>query len=171
MTMRSVLAIFKGPQQTKEAIEEIQGESLANSFISVLVRSEYLHQGSFKEEIANELAYHPSEINLDLFNAWLVQAPPMNIPNLGECVVAGPLANDLLHKPHGQGLVEALLSYGVSEESARHYEHEARTGHYLVLIQTEQEKVNSVANALQKFGGRDIEKWNKELNHALYTQH
>lgn len=171
MTTRSVIAVFKGPQQTKEAIEEIQGESLANSFISVLVRSEYLHQGSFKEEIANELAYHPSEINLDLFNAWLVQAPPMNIPNLGECVAAGPLANDLLHRPHGQGLLEALLSYGLSEERARHYEHEVRTGHYLVLIETEQEKVNSVANALQKFGGRDIEKWNKELDHPLYTRH
>lgn len=171
MTTRSVIAIFKGPQQTKEAIEEIQGESLANSFISVLVRSEYLHQGNIKEELANELAYHPAEINFDLFNAWLVQAPPIDIPNLGECVIAGPLANDLLHRPHGQGLGEALLSYGISEERARHYEHEARSGHFLVLIQTEQEKVNSVANALQKFGGRDIEKWNKELDHPTYSRH
>lgn len=171
MTTRSVLAIFKGPQQTKEAVEEIQGESLANSYISVIVRSEYLHQGSFNEEIANELAYHPAEINLDRFNAWLVQSPPIDVPNLGNCVVAGPLANDLLHRPHGQGLGEALLSYGLSEERVRHYEHEVRTGHFLVLIETEQEKVNSVANALQHFGGRDIEKWNKALDHPLYSRH
>lgn len=166
--LRTVVAIFKGPQQTKEAVEEIQGESLANSKISVVVRKEYIHQGSFREEIADELAYAPSEINLDRFNAWLVQAPPMDIPNLGEVVVAGPLANDLLHRPHGQGLAEALLSYGLSEESARHYEHEVRTGHYFVLIQTSHEKVNSVANALQCYGGRDIEKWNKEIGHPLY---
>lgn len=168
---RAVVAIFKGPQQTKEAIEEIQGESLANSKISVVVRSEFLHQGSIHEEIADELAYTPPEINLDKYNAWLVQAPPILLPNLGEVVAAGPLANDLMHCPQGQGLVETLLSYGLSEDRARHYEHEVRTGHYFVCIETEQEKVNSVANCLQCYGGRDIEKWNKELSHPLYPAH
>ncbi len=165
---KTAIAIFKGPHQTKEAIEEIQGESLANSKISVIVRSEFIHQGEFREEIANELAYYPSEINLDKFNAWLVQVAPFNVPNLGEVVVAGPLANQLLHQPQGRGLVEVLLIYGLSEIRARHYEHEVRTGHWLVLIQTSQEKINSVANALRSFGGRDIEKWNTEIEHPLY---
>jgi len=165
---KTVIAIFKGPQQTKEAIEEIQGESLANSKISVIVRSEFIHQGEFREEIANELAYYPSEINLDKFNAWLVQAPPFIVPNLGEIVVAGPLASELMHQPQGRGLVEVLLIYGLSEIRARHYEHEVRTGHWLVLIQTNHEKINSVANALRSFGGRDIEKWNTEIEHPIY---
>lgn len=165
---KTAIAIFKGPQQTKEAIEEIQGESLANSKISVIVRSEFIHQGEFREEIANELAYYPSEINLDKFNAWLVQVAPFNVPNLGEVVVAGPLANQLMHQPQGRGLVEVLLIYGLSEIRARHYEHEVRTGHWLVLIQTNHEKINSVANALRSFGGRDIEKWNTEIEHPLY---
>lgn len=165
---KTAIAIFKGPHQTKEAIEEIQGESLANSKISVIVRSEFIHQGEFREEIANELAYYPSEINLDKFNAWLVQLAPFNVPNLGEVVVAGPLANQLLHQPQGRGLVEVLLIYGLSEIRARHYEHEVRTGHWLVLIQTNHEKINSVANALRSFGGRDIEKWNTEIEHPLY---
>ena len=165
---KTAIAIFKGPQQTKEAIEEIQGESLANSKISVIVRSEFIHHGEFREEIANELAYYPSEINLDKFNAWLVQVAPFNVPNLGEVVVAGPLANQLLHQPQGRGLVEVLLIYGLSEIRARHYEHEVRTGHWLVLIQTSHEKINSVANALRSFGGRDIEKWNTEIEHPLY---
>ena len=165
---KTAIAIFKGPQQTKEAIEEIQGESLANSRISVMVRIEYLHQGEFHEEIANELAYYPSEINLDKFNAWLVQAPPFIVPNLGEVVVAGPLASQLMHQPQGRGLVEVLLSYGLSEIRARHYEHEVRTGHWFVLIQTNHEKINSVANALRNFGGRDIEKWNTAIEHPIY---
>jgi len=169
--LRTVLAVFKGPHQTKEAIEEIQGESLANSYISVIVRAEYLQQRNFHEEIANELSYVPTEINLDRFNAWLVQAPPMDIPNIGKCVVAGPLANELLHNQEGKGLADALLTYGLSEERARHYEYEVRSGHFLVLISTEQEKVNSVANALQKFGGRDIEKWSKTLDHPLHIRH
>ncbi|HWQ41256.1 MAG TPA: hypothetical protein VN456_04390 [Desulfosporosinus sp.] len=165
---KTVIAIFKGPQQTKEAIEEIQGESLANSKLSVIVRAEFIHQGEFREEIANELAYYPSEINLDKFNAWLVQAPPFVVPNLGEVVVAGPLAGQLMHQPQGRGLVEVLLIYGLSEIRARHYEHEVRTGHWLVLIQTNHEKINSVANALRSFGGRDIEKWNTEIEHPIY---
>lgn len=166
--LNAAIAIFKGPQQTKEAIEEIQGESLANSKISVIVRSEYLHQGEFREEIANELAYYPSEINLDKFNAWLVQASPFNVPNLGEIVAAGPIASQLMHQPQGRGLAEVLLSYGLSEIRARHYENEVRTGHWLVLIETNHDKINSVANALRSFGGRDIEKWSKELGHPIY---
>ncbi|TGE34300.1 hypothetical protein [Desulfosporosinus sp. Sb-LF] len=167
---KTAIAIFKGPQQTKEAIEEIQGESLANSKISVIVRSEYIHQGDFHEEIANELAYYPSEINLDKFNAWLVQAPPFVVQNLGQVVVAGPLASQLMHLPQGSGLVEVLQSYGLSEIRARHYEHEVRTGHWLVLIQTSNDKINSVANALRSFGGRDIEKWNTEIEHPIYPK-
>jgi hypothetical protein len=165
---KTAIAIFKGPQQTKEVLEEIQGESLANSKISVIVRKEYLHQGEFREEIANELAYYPSEINLDKFNAWLVQAPPMNIPNLGEVVAAGPLAGILMHQAEGYGLVEALLSYGLTGNRARHYENEVRTGHWLVLVETNHDKINSVANALRSYGGRDIEKWNKSVDHPVY---
>lgn len=165
---KTVVGIFKGPQQTKEAIEEIQGESLANSKISVIVRTEYLHQGEFKEEIANELAYYPSEINLDKFNAWLVQAQPFEVPDLGEVAVAGPLAKQLLNQAKDRGLAEALMTYGITNERARHYEHEVRTGHWLVLIQTNHDKQNSVANALKAFGCKDVEKWTPEIDHPIY---
>ena len=165
---KTVVGIFKGPQQTKEAIEEIQGESLTNSKISVIVRTEYLHQGEFKEEIANELAYYPSEINLDKFNAWLVQAQPFEVPDLGEVAVAGPLAKQLLNQAKDRGLAEALMTYGITNERARHYEHEVRTGHWLVLIQTNHDKQNSVANALKAFGGKDVEKWTSEIDHPIY---
>ena len=164
----TAIAIFKGPQQTKEVIDKILGESLANSKVSIIVRSEYIHQGEFHEEIANELAYYPSEINLDKFNAWLVQAPPIDVPNLGTVVVAGPLAGQLMHQAQGSGLGEALYHYGLTEIRARHYEHEVRTGHWLVLVQTDHNQVNSVANTLHSFGGRDIEKWNTKIGHPIY---
>lgn len=166
--LKTAIAIFKGPQQTKEAIEEIQEESLANSKISVIVRSEFLHQGNFREEIAHELAYYPTELNLDKFNAWLVQAPPFVVPDLGEVVVAGPLASQLMHPPGNRGLNEALFSYGLSEIRAKHYEHKVRTGYWLVLIQTTHEKISGVANTLRGYGGRDIELWNKELEHSQH---
>lgn len=169
--LRTVVAVFKGPVQTKEALEEIQGESLANSRISVVVRKDFLRQRNFYEEIASELAYYPVEKNLDAFNAWLVQASPLNIPNLGEVFAAGPFANVLMRLPKGAGFADALLGYGLSGERARHYEYEVRTGHYLVLVQTEHEKASSVANTLQCYGGRDIEKWNKELDHPVYPAH
>lgn len=166
--LKTAIAIFKGPQQTKEAIEEIQEESLANSKISVIVRSEFLHQGNFREEIAHELAYYPSELNLDKFNAWLVQTPPFVVPDLGEVVVAGPLASQLMHPPGNRGLNEALFSYGLSEIRAKHYEHKVRIGYWLVLIQSTHEKISGVANTLRGYGGRDIELWNKELEHSQH---
>lgn len=169
--LKTIISIFKGLAQTKEALEEIQGESLANSRISVAVRQDFLRPRNFVQEIASEIAYYPVEKNLDSFNAWLVQAPPLDIPNLGLTLAAGPLAGALSHLPDGAGLAQALISYGLNEERARHYEHEVRTGHYLVLIQTEHEKANSVANALEAYGGRDVEKWTKELDHPLYPAH
>jgi len=168
--LKTIVGLFKGPQQTKEAIEEIQGESLANSRISVVVRSDYIHQGDFTEEIATEL-FIPAEKNLDRFNAWLVQAPPLNVPDLGEIVVAGPLARQLMKQPQGQGFTHALLTFGLSLERALHYEHKVRSGLFFVLIQTDHEKVNSVANALQNFGAQEIEKWSKELEHPTYPSH
>lgn len=159
--IKTAIAIFKGSQQTRDAIEEIQGGSLANSKLSVIVRSEFIQQGEFREEIA-------SELNLDKFNGWLVQAPPFDVPNLGEVVVAGPLASELMHQAQGQGFVEALIGYGVSGIRARHYEHEVRTGHWLVLAQTHQEKINKLANTLQSYGGRDIEKWSTNIEHPIY---
>ena len=165
---KTAIAMFKGAQQMKGAIQEIQGGSLANSKISVMIQSKFLHRGEFKEEIANELAYHPNDVSADIFNAWLVQAPPFEVPNLGEVVVAGPLANELMHQPQGQGLVEALIGYGLTKIRARHYEHEVRTGHWLVLIQTHHEKINKLANTLRSYGGRDIEKWNTKIEHPIY---
>lgn len=164
----TAIAIFKGLQQTTKAVEEIRGTSLANSKISVIALSEFYHRGESRDEIANELAYSPSEIYLDKFNAWFVQSPPFHVPNLGEVVVAGPLASDLMHQPKGRGLVEVLLIYGLSEIRARHYEHKVRTGHWLVLIQTNHDKINSVANTLRIFGGREIEKYNREIDHPIY---
>lgn len=169
--LRTIVAIFKSPIQTKEAVEEIQGESLANSRISIVVRQEYLRKNNVQEEIASELSYYPVEKNLDNFNAWLVQAPPFHLENLGQVLAAGPLAQVLISLPQGAGLTDALLSYGLSGERARHYEHKVRSGRYLVLIQTDHEKMHSVANTLQCYGGRDIETWNKELEHPLYPAH
>ena len=165
---KTAVAIFKGSQQMKGAIQEIQGGSLANSKISVMIRSQFLHQGEFREEIANELAYHPNDVSADIFNAWLVQAPPFDVPNLGEVVVAGPLANKFLHQDQGHGLVEALLDYGLTDLRARHYEEAVRTGHWLVLIQTDQDKINKLGNTLSSYGGRDIEKWSTRIEHPIY---
>jgi len=165
---KTAIAIFKGSQQMKGAIQEIQGGSLANSKISVMIRSQFIHQGEFREEIANELAYHPNDVSSDIFNAWLVQAPPFDVLNLGEVVVAGPLANELMHQAQGRGLVEALVGYGLSEMRAKHYEQEVRVGHWLVLIQTDQEKINKLANTLSSYGGRDIEKWSTKIEHPIH---
>lgn len=166
--LNTAIAIFKGSQQAQSAIEEIRGGSLANSKISLMVRTEFLPQGEFHEEIASELTYSPRELNLDQFNAWLVQAPPIDVPNLGEVLVAGPLASELMHQAQGRGFVDVLLSYGLSEIRAHHYEHEVRTGHWFVLIQTNHDKINKLGNTLRSYGARDIEKWHTEIEHPLY---
>jgi hypothetical protein len=166
--LNTVIAIFKGSQQAQSAIEEIREGSLANSKISLMVLTEFLQQGESSEEIASELAYSPRELNLDQFNAWLVQAPPIDVPNLGEVLVAGPLASELMHQAQGRGFVDVLQSYGLSEIRAHHYEHEIRTGHWFVLIQTNHDKINKLGNTLRSYGGRDIEKWNTEIGHPIY---
>lgn len=114
--LKTVVAIFKGLVQTKEALEEIQGESLANSRISVIVRQDYLRQRNFVEEIASEIAYYPVEKNLDPFNAWLVQAPPLDVPNLGLTLAAGPLAGVLAHLPPDAGLAALSGTLEVGSE-------------------------------------------------------
>ena len=166
----NIISTFKGQQQAKEALEEIRISSLANSKISVLTRTASMDQ-TFSEEFASELTYVLSEPSLENFNGWLVFTEPFNLVNIGEVVAAGPLANELIHGAENKSLSDHLLHHGLSDQRASYYEEKVRDGHYLILVETDSDKDSATANTLTRYGGRDIEKWHKELDHPIYPAH
>lgn len=157
---RAVLAVFKYLAQTKEAIEELRNESLSNNYISVVVPSRSLYGGEYKEEFAAELTAFPPEKSLAIFDGYLVQSGPVELPNLGEVLAAGPFAGTLLQEKD-KGLSGNLANFGVSEDHARRYEQEVRDGKILLIVESDNEKINEIANCLYCYGGREVEKWSR----------
>lgn len=166
---RAVLALFKSLTQSKEAIEELRKESLANSYISVVVPSRSLYTEKFKEEFASELTAFPAEKSLGIFDGYLVQSGPIELPDIGEVLAAGPFAGNLLHETE-KGVSGNLANFGVSEKVANHYEQGVRDGKILVIVESDQSKINEIANVLTSYGGREVEKWSRTTNSPTYPR-
>ncbi len=164
---RSVIGVFKSPNQAKQAIEEIRGESLANNYISVVVRSRTLYSDDHKEEFAQELTRFPAEKMLGIFNGYLVQSGPIELPGIGEVMAGGPLAGSLVQETD-KGLAGNLANYGLTHEHAVHYEREVLDGNVLVVVEADSDYINEIANHLYTYGGRQIEKWSRTTNSPTY---
>ncbi len=166
---RAVIGVFKSLRQAKEAIEEIRGEGLANNYISLVVRSSTLYTGDHKEEFALELTRFPAEKMLGIFDGYLVQSGPVELPGLGEILAGGPFAGTLLQEKD-KGLSGNLANFGLTEEHALNYEQEVKDGNILVVVEADNEHVNKIANYLYCYGGRQIEKWARTTNRPTYMR-
>ncbi|ATW28352.1 hypothetical protein DCMF_04240 [Candidatus Formimonas warabiya] len=157
---RAVTAVFFNYTHGAKALKEIETKRLANSEISLVRKI----SGDFAAETAEEL--NPLA---DL--KWvLIGAGTIDIPDFGKISAGGPLAGLLQREPEN-GISRALMHYGLSEERADFYTDQVDQGKTLVLIETNQDKVNQVANILTEQGGEFVEKWGKNLGKPLYPHH
>jgi hypothetical protein len=164
---RAVIGVFKSLDQAKEATVEIRGESLANNYISVVVRSRTLYSGKHQEEFAQELTRFPAEKMLGIFDGYLVQSGPIELPEVGEVMAGGPLAGALVQETE-KGLAGNLANYGVTKDHANHYEQAVKDGRVLVVVEADSDYINEIANHLYTYGGRQIEKWSRTTNKPTY---
>ncbi len=157
----AVLGVFNSLIQARQAVEKIRRESPPNNYISVVVRSRTLYSGAHREEFAQELTLFPAEKILGIFDGYLVQSGPMELPGLGEILAGGPFAGELLQEKE-RGLSGNLASLGLlPPEHTSDFEQQVRDGSILVIVEADGEHANAIANHLHSFGGRQIEKWSR----------
>lgn len=160
---RAVISWFKSLEQAQGAIKEIGEAKLANNEISLVVKAD--HPTRFWFEMGEELTEQAAN-PLAVFNGMLVQTQTIELPELGKVAAAGPLGGTLMREGD-EGLSQSLANYGLSEDRAKYYEQKVRDNMVLALIETDNSKVNRVANILSAFGGKDVEKWSRTIDKPL----
>lgn len=149
---RTILAMFSGVQQAEQAIQEIDANNLAKSGISWI---QLAHRKEHREEFASELSLADQERKLQ---GMLVAGGKIAVPDLPPLFAAGPFAGELMDKPE-RGIAGCLADCGVDAAYAQDYQQAVKDGKTLVVISTDNSKVNEVANTLYSYGGREIQIW------------
>ncbi|MHB8172591.1 MAG: hypothetical protein ACYDG6_13800 [Thermincolia bacterium] len=160
---RTVVALFADLSEAERAIKEID-PGLAYSQISVVVKN--LPPRTYNDtEFAEELNFHHRE-KLQNLDGVLVQSPVIDVPDLGKVAAAGPLAGALMQDD--KGLSDSLIYYGIGTHEAVSLENQVREGATLVVIETDNSKVNQISNILHDYGAYDVKKWSTSIDHPLY---
>jgi hypothetical protein len=154
----TITALFKGYEQAKLALKEIALENLASDDISLICPRGKKTAMEAGAELSPTGA--PTPQAMSGLHGYLVQMGPLAVPELGQIHIAGPLAGDLT-TGSDRSLVHALMGYGLSEEYAKNYVDAIKDGCLFTLITTDSTKASTVVNTLSSYGGKEINKWNK----------
>jgi uncharacterized protein (TIGR02271 family) len=79
---------------------------------------------------------------------------PIPVPGIGAAAVAGPLAEWL---SDGTGLIESLTAAGFEGPDARHYFESLRRGQALFAVDSPEERVHEVIEAMRRLGARAVD--------------
>jgi uncharacterized protein (TIGR02271 family) len=102
----------------------------------------------------------------------LVGLGMLAIPGIGPILAAGPIATTLAGAGIGAatgGLIGALTGMGIPEEHAQIYAEGVRRGGTLVTVQTEEARVDSASDILNRHGAVDIERRAEEWRGSGWT--
>ena len=157
-----ITAYFKSLEQAERALDLIGNARLANAKISLLCPVNPYTKEKYNEEYAEEISGTGEVGMLHDFHGVLVEMPWFEIPEIGKIAAAGPLADDVKKK----GLYKALLPLGLTENKIKKINKALKQNEVVVIIETEEEKVNEAAQILADFGGRHVEKWNPHTKRA-----
>lgn len=165
---RTITGLFKSLEHTVNAIREIEGRGLANNQISLVAKTQLNNQESFYAEYAADLTAPGAENVFGHLNDVLVQTPKFEVEDLGEIAAAGPLGGILMREAD-TGLASALVSaYGVTSDRAHYLTEQVKEGRILTVIQTNNVKASEVANVIGDYGAKEVELWNKNLDHPTH---
>ncbi len=162
---RTIVGLFDNLPGAIEAVLKLSPH-LGSSQLSLVTRRN--HHGAVikpREEFAGELAYGSSE-PLQPLDGLLIQTANLQVPVLGKVAAAGPLGGALAQED--KSLTDALTYYGLGLDNANYYQDKVRDNCTLVLIETDNSKVNAVANQLKSYGAFGVDKWGTSIDHPLH---
>lgn len=162
----TVTALFKSFEQTKKAIKNLAINNLANSQISYVCLQSSLHkENEFADELTptGEPLTSSDEISVA---GWVVETDEVQLSKIGKVKIGGPIAHQITSGSNND-LQSALMGYGVTQNEAEALEYQVAKGKVLLLIETNTTKASAAVNTISSLGGRDIVKWNDNIDHGM----
>ncbi len=156
----TVIGVMNDHSRAEEAVRSLREEGFRENEISIAARDEEggADQGgeerSFDDQNLSDGTATGGAIGG--VAGLLMGAGALLIPGVGPIIAAGPLAGVLTGAVTG-GIAGGLIDLGIPEERGKHYEERVKQGDILVAIKTDENKVDTAASVLRKYGAMDVE--------------
>ncbi|MEQ8199920.1 MAG: hypothetical protein ABRQ24_00700 [Syntrophomonadaceae bacterium] len=150
-----VIGYFADNNQAHWALRELKSKGFRE--ISILGNERGEDPGS--RDISQSTSSWPS---LDMSGETLgglaglaLGAGAMVIPGIGPILALGPLAMTVGGAVSG-GITDALVDYGIPEETSRFFEAKVREGNTVMVLKTDDHLTDEAARVMRNFGAQDV---------------
>ena len=126
------VGVFHDAEQAKHAIDELKNAGYSENEIGFLVRA--TTTGAEDDTLSSAAT---GSVEGGIIGGVLGAAAALLIPGFGPAIAGGILLATIGAAGIGAlagGLIGALVSMGVPEEEAHHYQHELKKGHTIVTV-------------------------------------
>jgi hypothetical protein len=162
---KKVIGVFPNERVAEDTVSELRHKGFDGD-ISLLKPERKNPKDGSENFLADETIngdYHPMGggntvmgSSIGALAGLLVGAGAVLVPGVGPILAVGPISGILAGALTG-GLAGALMDYGIPEERSRFYEGQVQAGKTLVILQTEEERINEAADILKNKGAEDVE--------------
>lgn len=160
--MATVIALFEHTRDANTLVEALQRGGLAKSQIGVVARKAVLKEHGLDVTTGTEIGAVTGAATGGiaglLIGLGALLIPGIDIVAAGTFLVAvGAAVLGLVGGAVAGGLVGSLAGFGLSEERAHRYAEGVSAGHILVTVQTDQERVQEIAEQMRQYQAIEVD--------------
>jgi uncharacterized membrane protein len=158
------VGIFPEPAQARHAIEELRQDGYSDNELGYLV-----HASTTEPDETTQMFITNGMIEGGLVGGLIGAVVALFIPGLGPIIAGGLLAAELGGVTLGAAagsLLSALISIGIPEREARHYQRALEAGHIVVTVIAQSGDVDAL-RILRRNGAYEVTTRLSEYNASL----
>ena len=161
-TQTTIVGVFANQSHAQEAIRDLKRMGVRDEQIGMVTRHDHDHATHAPAvgdgNMAAEGAAVGAATGAGVGALWALGIAAGALPAIGPVIAGGVLSAVIASAAGGAataGLIGALIGLGVSEDDARYYEGEVKSGRTLVTVRSA-ERSSEVAEVFRNHGGYDV---------------
>lgn len=176
--MKTVVGLYDRFEDAQQAVQALHDSGFSKEDISLIARDA---TGEFSRHLEGTQEGETRDVSegaatgagigavLGGLGGLLLGLGALAIPGIGPVIAAGPIVSTLAGAGIGAvagGLVGSLVDLGIPEEHAEYYSEGVRRGGTLLVVRSNDERADMVADIMNRFAPVDVEEragmWRKE---------
>ncbi|MDD4694026.1 MAG: general stress protein [Firmicutes bacterium] len=157
--MSNVIGTYRDRVQAEKALDELKKSGLNDREVSLVAKENNAEGEDGENAGESSMGMSTGVVTGGAIGGvagLLAGAGLLAIPGIGPLVALGPLAATLGGAATG-GVAGGLVDMGIPEDRGQYYESEVRSGRFLVMVQTDGDRVEQAAETMRRTGAKDVE--------------
>ncbi len=149
--MRTSFALYKNYQNAKAAVDTLTDKNFPKDEINIIVQKNAVenvwdvNERTIDVDVAEKIGTEYVGRKVEGIDEMLGKLRPILTQTAGEIYAAGDVAKVMAHtasapQTAGKGLQGALIDFGVDDEVAQKYANGVRSGSFLLLVRTRDDR-------------------------------